>query len=180
MYETHLTIVGTLITVVGKRRLLDGTTVVSFRVASNERRYDQATETWTDGDTLYVTVTCWRKLAENVHASLVVGDPIIVRGRLVSRSYDKDGRRHTVTEMQASAVGPDLARSTAVVSRTKRGDTPAASPSATGSDAVLDAPADTEFERDDPWGSESRESDRPLDSRDVEDRDAAVEARVGV
>ena len=80
MYETHLTVIGTLITAVNRRRLADGTTVASFRVASNERRFDRATGTWTDGDTLYVSVTCWRQLAENVHVTFNMGDPIIVRG----------------------------------------------------------------------------------------------------
>ena len=42
MYETHLTVIGTLITAVNRRRLADDTTVASFRVASNERRFDRA------------------------------------------------------------------------------------------------------------------------------------------
>jgi len=54
MYETHLTAVGTLITAVDKRRLADGTTKVSFRIACNERRFDRAANGWTNGDTLRV------------------------------------------------------------------------------------------------------------------------------
>lgn len=132
MYETYATVVGTLITQINKRRLDDGTSVVSFRVASNERRYDRTADDWVDGDTLYVSVTCWRKLAENVHASFVTGDPIVVHGRVYTRSYEKDGQRHSVTEMEAAAVGPDLTRCTAAVTRTRRANaagatTPAAS-----------------------------------------------------
>jgi single-strand DNA-binding protein len=152
MYETYVTVVGTLITRVAKRRLPDGGTVVSFRVASNERRFDRTTESWRDGDTLYVNVTCWRRLADNVHASFVVGDPIIVRGRLYSRSYEKDGRQQTVTELDAVAVGPDLARATAVVSRTKRseGTSQAAESSASAENGT--APATGASEDDvDPW-----------------------------
>ncbi len=105
---------------------------MNFRVASNERRFDRATEGWVDGDTLYTPVSCWRKLAENVHASFVVGDPIVVHGRVYSRSYDKEGQRHSVTEMEALAVGPDLTRCTAAVTRTKRADGARARSSAPG------------------------------------------------
>jgi Single-stranded DNA-binding protein len=183
MYATELTVVGTLITAIGKRRLPDGTTVVSFRVASNERRFDRAADTWTDGDTFYVSVTAWRKLAENVHASFVVGDPIIVRGRIFSRSYDKDGRRQSVTELEAAAVGPDLARSTAVVTRTRRADAPA-----NGSSGPADR-SGTELDRDDPWMSGMSSSgpadqtvaapDDPSAVASGELRGEAVEAAVG-
>jgi len=193
MYETVTTVVGTLISRVDKRRLADGTTVVSFRVASNERRYDRATAAWRDGDSLYVGVTCWRRLAENVHASFVVGDPIVVHGRLFSRSYEKDGRRRTVTELEADAVGPDLARSTAVVTRNKRAEVSGASlvpivlsvPSSdTASGAAGGAGVD-----DDPWLSELAEPDGPDDVRDdvhhvdrpdgLAGRPVVVEAGVG-
>ncbi|HVL85102.1 MAG TPA: single-stranded DNA-binding protein [Pseudonocardia sp.] len=117
MNETYLTVRGTLITNIDRRRMVDGTTVVHFRVASNERRYDAAMGDWTDGDTLYLSVTCWRRLAENVHASFVCGDPMLLHGRLFSRSYEKDGKRQWVQEMEAVAVGPDLRRCTAAVTR---------------------------------------------------------------
>lgn len=120
MYETHMTLVGTLITPLNRRWLADGTCVVSFRVASNTRRYDRASDGWVDGDRVYLSVTCWRRLAANVYASFSTGDPIIVQGRIYTRSYEKDGQRHSITEMEALAVGPDLTRCTAAVTRTKR------------------------------------------------------------
>ncbi|MGH3567823.1 MAG: single-stranded DNA-binding protein [Pseudonocardia sp.] len=125
MYETHATVVGTLITPLNRRWLADGTGVVSFRVASTARRYDRASDGWVDGDCVYLSVTCWRRLAENVYASFTTGDPIVVHGRIYTRSYDKDGQRHSSTEMEALAVGPDLTRCTAVVTRTKRATVPA-------------------------------------------------------
>ena len=72
-------------------------------------------------------MTCWRQLAENVYVTFNLGDPIIVRGRLHTRSYeDKDGRRQTVIEMEALAVGPDLTRATAKVTRLRRDGNPSA------------------------------------------------------
>lgn len=151
MYETYLTVVGRLVTPVDKRRLPNGTTVVSFRVASNERRLDRAADAWSDGDSLFVSVTCWRQLGENVHASFVPGDPIIVRGRLHSREYDdKDGKHRSVIELEGLAVGPDLSSSTAKITRVRRDGSPAV-PAANAASPADDAADDGGS--DDPWKS---------------------------
>jgi single-strand DNA-binding protein len=178
MYETHLTVVGTVITAVKRRRLPDGTSVASFRIASNERRYNRAADDWTDGDSLYLSVSCWRQLAENVHTTFDIGDPIIVRGRLHTRSYeDKDGRPQTVVEMEGLAVGPDLTRATARIVRLRRDGSPvAAMPRSTDGAGDPDAVAPS----DDPWLSpESRTVDGAAGGSGQLDQDAAVEVGVG-
>lgn len=121
MNETVTTIVGNVISDVRQRRTADGTRVVSFRVASNERRYDKASEQWVDGDRLFVTVTCWRRLAQGVVVSLVKGDPVVVTGRLYTRGYEVEGQKRSVTELEAVAVGPDLSRCFADLGRGRRG-----------------------------------------------------------
>jgi single-strand DNA-binding protein len=162
MFETHLTVIGTLITPVNRRRLTDGTAVANFRVASNERRYDRGTESWTDGDSLYVSVACWRQLAENVHATFDIGDPIIVRGRLHTRNYeDKEGRRQTVTELEGLAVGPDLCRATARITRL-RPDGTALSSEPRGMQPAAAEPGDAE-RTDDPWSTVGDPADEPID-----------------
>jgi single-strand DNA-binding protein len=118
--ETVTTVVGNVITDVKQRRITDGTWVASFRVASNERRFDKETQGWVNGDSLYVTVTCWRKLAVGVTASLTKGDPVMVTGRLFTRGYEIEGQKRSVTEIEASAVGPDLSRCVANVTRASR------------------------------------------------------------
>jgi len=136
MNETYATVTGNLIGTVNHRTLADGTSVASFRVASNQRRFDRVAGQWTNGDVLYVSVTCWRRLADNVSASFVANDPVVVHGRLYSREYEKDGVRRWVTEMEALAVGPDLTRCTAAVRRAPR---PAcAAPLAVVSDTAAD------------------------------------------
>ena len=56
-------------------------------------------------------VTCWRRLAEGVGASIALGDPVVVVGRLFTRDWtDADGNARTSYEMEAVAVGHDLAR----------------------------------------------------------------------
>lgn len=135
MNETPVTIVGTVVKDLRGRRVGDdGATVVNFRIAANERRFDKETGQWGDGDSLYITVTCWRRLAENVLASLVKGDPVVVTGKLRTRDFEgKDGESRSVTEMEASAVGADLARCTTTVRRNRRTEAPADGSVADGS-----------------------------------------------
>ena len=122
MFETHLTVVGKLVTGVEQRRFADGSVVANFRVVSTERRYDQDARTWADGDKLFLDVACWRRLAENTFASLVKGDVVVVTGRLHSREYEHEGRRRSTMTLEARSVGPDLSRCTAVLERTDRRD----------------------------------------------------------
>jgi single-strand DNA-binding protein len=121
MRETPVTVVGTLVSDARPRRVgPDGTLVLNFRIASNERRYDKGSESWVDGESLYLSVNCWRRLAENA-ASLVKGDPVIVNGKLRTREWTTEhGERRSVTELDATAVGPDLARCAATVRKPRR------------------------------------------------------------
>jgi single-strand DNA-binding protein len=127
MRETPITVVGTLVSDMRPRRVgPDGTLVLNFRVACNERRFDSASEAWVDGESLYLSASCWRRLAENA-ASLVKGDPVIVRGKLRTREWTTEqGERRSVVELEATAIGPDLARCTATVRKQRRDERPAA------------------------------------------------------
>jgi single-strand DNA-binding protein len=120
MYETVVTVVGTVVTPIDSHRLPDGTTVANFRVGSTQRRYDRATGGWVDGDKLYVDVKCWRDLADNTMASLGKGDPVVVTGRLYTRSYEHEGQRRQAMTLEAHSVAADLTWCTAVVTRTRR------------------------------------------------------------
>jgi single-strand DNA-binding protein len=120
MNETTVTITGNVITDVKSRRTGEGVRVSSFRMASNERRFDKMTGEWVDGDRLYVTVTCWRRLATGVSTSLLKGDPVVVTGRLFTRGYEVEGQKRSVTELEATAVGPDLSRCSAELTRVHR------------------------------------------------------------
>ncbi|GAA1275578.1 single-stranded DNA-binding protein [Pseudonocardia aurantiaca] len=117
MHATYTTLVGRMITAPEKQTYDSGASRVTFRVACTERR--RGNEGWGDGETLYITVRCWRQLGENILGSMSVGDPIIAYGKVFTRNVDREGSRLSVTEMEASAVGPDLRWATAVVTRTK-------------------------------------------------------------
>jgi single-strand DNA-binding protein len=103
-------------------KLLDnGTSTAKLRVAYTERRFNRETGEWSDGPTSFVTVLCWRTLADNVAVCLRKGEPVLVRGRLRVREYeDREGSPRTVTEVDASSIGHDLSRGVAHFSRTRR------------------------------------------------------------
>lgn len=124
MYETIVTVVGNVVDTPRLRRTASGVDVANFRVASTARRYDRATGSWADHGTLFLGVSCWRRLGVNVTESLRRGDPVVVTGRLFARSYEVNGQTRTGFEIEAHAVGPDLSRGTAVFQRTGRDAVP--------------------------------------------------------
>ncbi len=129
MNEVQVALVGYVASAPSLVMTKAGRFVTNMRVGVTPRRLDRETGQWSDGDTSYVTVTCWRSLAGNVAACLRKGDPVVVKGRLRVRQFDdKDGNHRTVVEVDASTLGHDLTRGVAHFLRTKRspGDAPAA------------------------------------------------------
>jgi single-strand DNA-binding protein len=121
MNETMISITGNVATDLRFVRSERGTPLASFRLASTERRYDRGRGEWTDGRTSFVTVVCWRSLAENAAASLRKGDPVVVFGRLRVVPWEReDGRAGTSVEVVAHAIGHDLSRGTSAFRRTRR------------------------------------------------------------
>jgi single-strand DNA-binding protein len=94
-----------------------GISNVSLRVAYTPRRVDRETGEWTDGTTSFVSVVCWRTLADNVARCLHKGEPVLVKGRLQVRPYEKDGVSRLAVEVEATSVGHDLARGVASFQR---------------------------------------------------------------
>jgi len=112
MFDMRVSIVGTVLTK-PERRIVEktNTPVTTFRVVMNYRRYDRASETWTDYGMFRVRVVCWRRLADHVHASLKVGDPVIVVGRIFTRDWQgTEGELRVSYELEADTVGHDLSR----------------------------------------------------------------------
>jgi len=154
------------------KRLATGTSHAKLRVAYTERRLNRETGEWGDGPTSFVTVLCWRSLADNVAMCLRKGEPVLVRGRLRVREYEgKDGSRGTETEIDASSVGHDLNRGVAHFSRTRRAPGETAAESAEALTAAQ--PQDGE-EQDPPAGR-----DGPGLPGDAAREDAAASGAVG-
>jgi len=112
MNDTPMTIVGNVVDTPRMRITKSGHAVTNFRVASTSRRYDREQQCWIDNSTLYVNVTCWRAMAENVAFSLRKGQPVVVTGRYYSREYEINETVRVAYELEANAVGHDLTRGT--------------------------------------------------------------------
>jgi len=96
--------------------------VASFRLASTPRI--RRGGEWVDGQTTWITVTCFRTLAEHVAASVQKGDPVVVVGKLRTSVYDRDGSMVERLALEASTVGHDLLRGTAAYRRAERAAVP--------------------------------------------------------
>lgn len=119
--ETQITVVGNLTGDPELRFIQSGAAVVNFTVASTPRTFDRQANEWKDGETLFMRCSLWREAAENVAESLTKGMRVIVTGRLVSRSWEANGEKRTVMEVQVDEVGPSLRYATAKVTRNQRG-----------------------------------------------------------
>ncbi len=109
MFETPITVVGTIVTS-PDRRWVGDQELIKFRVASNSRRRT-ADGAWEPGNSLYATVNCWGRLVTGVGAALGKGDAVIVVGHVYTSEYeDRDGNRRSSLEIRATSVGPDVAR----------------------------------------------------------------------
>jgi single-strand DNA-binding protein len=84
------------------------TPVAHVRLACTPRRVDRDTGEWKDAATSYFNVTCWRRLAVAVAASVRKGDPVIVRGRFRTRTWGDQDRVRTEVEIEADSMGHDL------------------------------------------------------------------------
>jgi single-strand DNA-binding protein len=119
--DSHVDLAGFVASEPSFKRLENGTSTAKLRVAYTERRFSRESGEWADGPTSFVTVLCWRTLADNVAISLRKGEPVVVRGRLRVREYSgKDGSPRIAVEVDASSVGHDLSRGVAHFSRTRR------------------------------------------------------------
>ncbi|MEO8727561.1 MAG: single-stranded DNA-binding protein [Acidobacteriaceae bacterium] len=96
----------------------EGLPITSFRLASTQRRFDRAQGRWSDGDTNWYTVTTFRQLAINSVGSIAKGDRVVVTGRLRIRSWEVGDRAGTTVDVEADAVGHDLAWGTTAFTRT--------------------------------------------------------------
>ena len=101
-----ITVVGNLVAD-PKERNAAGHKLASLRVATNERLKDASGE-WKDGDTTYIDVTCWRRLADGA-MSLKKGQRIIVHGKLKGRSFVRqDGSNGYAYEVEAIDIGSSV------------------------------------------------------------------------
>ncbi|HEY7484642.1 MAG TPA: single-stranded DNA-binding protein [Streptosporangiaceae bacterium] len=122
MNDAHITVIGWLAADPRYVATSTGTPLMSLRVGCTPRRYDKESGQWQDAESMFLTVNCWRGLAENVNASeMKRGDPVVVTGRLRIREYLKDEQIRFSAVVDATTLGHDLTRGSALFRRVQRG-----------------------------------------------------------
>ena len=109
----------------------NGQSVCSFSLALN-RSYKGADGNWQEA-TDFVDVVAWGPLGERVNQYVTRGRPVLVSGRLQSRSWEQEGQKRSKVEVVANDV-------TFLGGRDNNGanDTPAADAPAAKKDVVID------------------------------------------
>jgi len=131
--ETVITITGNLTADPELRFTASGAAVTNFTVASTPRTFDKNSGKWVDGEALFLRCNIWRQPAENVATSLQRGSRVTVVGRLKQRSFEKDGEKRTVIELEAEEVSASLKYATVKIDKAQRTEGTAQTPDHWGS-----------------------------------------------
>jgi single-strand DNA-binding protein len=86
-----------------------GVAVGSFRIAASSRKKDEQGQ-WQDDKRLFMSVTCFRQLGENVAESLRQGDLVVVTGRINTDEWQdaQSGEKRSQIRMLADNVAVSL------------------------------------------------------------------------
>ena len=144
-------------------------TVATFRLASTPRVRSKGE--WSDGNTTWLEVSCFRTLAEHVAASVRRGDPVVVVGRLRTSVWDKDGQTHERLVLEAETVGHDLTRGITLFRRRPRAT---ADPQDVAADPHDVAPDPPDVAGRVPGASGAAEEDRERGGDEVEGQTATA------
>ncbi|MEU1405538.1 single-stranded DNA-binding protein [Streptomyces sp. NPDC005728] len=125
MNETMVCVLGNVATPPVYREMAAGPSA-RFRLAVTSRYWDREKSVWTDGHTNFFTVWANRQLAVNVAASVEVGQPVVVQGRLKVRAEQREGQPGWASaDIDAVVIGHDLTRGTALFRRAAKPEAPA-------------------------------------------------------
>lgn len=109
--EAHFSVTGFVATQPKGGYTKTGSRSVSMRVGWTPRSFNRDTGEWTDQPSSFITVQCYKKIAEHTAVCLRRGDPVVVRGTLRVREYvDQAGVRRSSVEVHADSIGHDLSR----------------------------------------------------------------------
>lgn len=85
----------------------EGMAVARFRMVASDRK--QVDGRWVEGERLWLTISCFRKLAENVADSIRDNDLVLVYGKLSTAEWvEPGGEKRSAPKFVASSVGPAL------------------------------------------------------------------------
>jgi single-strand DNA-binding protein len=155
------------------------TPLAEIRMGHTPRRLNRTTGEWEDGETSYYSVKCWRRLAVNVKGSLRKGDMILVKGKVVMRTWvDDQQRNRTQMQVEADSVGHDLAFGWSHFNRGDQSPWNATRRQAEGEAALPDADAYEDIDDQDALADSDGDGDTSggSDPRDPSSEPAMAEA----
>ncbi|MBB5957657.1 single-strand DNA-binding protein [Saccharothrix tamanrassetensis] len=140
--ETRITLSGIVASPVTRTTVGTGDSRAKFRMLTTERRFDPDRQVWVSGAHMFLSVTCWRALADNVHLSLTKNDPIVVHGKMTIKELTEGEGVRQFVDVEAQAVGPNLASCTAVVTRLRKDGDATTSTPRSNQEALIPHPRD--------------------------------------
>lgn len=87
-----------------------GTAVTNFTLAASDNRYDEQRREWVKSRAMYLDVTIWDESSTHkknpvrwaeMAGQLRKGDQVAVKGKLMTRSWEKDGNKYSKLELAA-------------------------------------------------------------------------------
>lgn len=136
--DTKTTITGLVATTPRHLITTDGLPITSFRLASTSQVVDPTSGTLIDGETNWFTITAFRQIAINIAGSVNKGERVVVSGSLRVRDWDNGSRAGTSVEVEAEAIGHDLAFGTAVYTPTAFVGRPLGSPAPEPEESLIE------------------------------------------
>jgi single-strand DNA-binding protein len=83
---------------------INDTKKVSFSMATTDRGYTKQDGTQVPDRTEWHNIVAWRGLAEVCEKYVHKGDMLYIEGKIQTRSWEKDGQTHYITEIVAEVV----------------------------------------------------------------------------
>src|SRR6266705_1553361 len=119
--ETTICVTGNTAGEVELRYTNSGTAIASVTVVSTPRSFDKASNSWKDGEPMFLRCKAFKQLAEHCAECLPKGTRVVVQGRLQQRSWTTDdGQKRSMIELVIDEIGPSLKWATAKVNRVER------------------------------------------------------------
>lgn len=82
----------------------DGGSKASFSVATTERGYTTKNGVSVPEKTEWHNIVCWKGLATIAERFVKKGDLIYIEGKINTRSWESDGKKHYMTEIVADNI----------------------------------------------------------------------------
>ncbi len=108
--ESTLTVGANLVADPETRQTQDGKTVARVRLAISQRKFNQQTKQWEDGESIFINAVGFGDLADHMVSTLSKGMRVIVSGRLKQDAWlDKEsGVQRTDKSIVIEDIGPSL------------------------------------------------------------------------